>query len=173
MSVLELLTSPKAFFADLKANSAANLGGAALMLGLVILVPNIALTLMGQQKQAFLLTSIVIYLIFFAVLIGLARLLVTGAGFVRSLEVIAYSAAPFLVTTTLLALLSVFGEFGVRLGQTLTLIGLLMGWYRLFVGFEVMSESRASALRGALLGPVLAFLAVGFSGLLLSLLGLV
>ncbi len=172
MSVLDLLTSPKAFFSDLKTTSASSLGYAALMLGLVILVPNIALTLMGVQPQAFLLTSIVIYLIFFAVLIGLAGLLVTGAGFVRWLEVVAYSALPFLVTTTLLALLSVFGEFGVRLGQTLTLIGLLMGWYRLFVGLEVMSESRTSALRGALLGPVLAFLAAGFSGVVLGWFGL-
>ena len=170
--LLTLLTSPKAFFTDLKAGAALGIGYAALMLGLVILVPNVALTLMGVQPQAFLLTSIAIYLIFFAALIGFTALLSSGAGFSRSLEVVAYSALPFLIAVTLLSSLSVFGAAGVTIGQTLTLVGLLMGWYRLFVGLEVMSASRAAALRGALLAPVAAFLAVGFSGLLLRLLGL-
>lgn len=172
MPVLELLTSPKAFFSDLKATSTSSLGYAALMLGLVIFVPNVALTLMGVQPQAFLLTSIVIYLIFFTALIGFATLLASGAGFLRSLEVVAYSALPFLIAVVLLSILSVFGAFGVTIGQTLTLVGLLMGWYRLFVGLEVMGGSRASALRGALLGPLLAFLAAGFSGVVLGWLGL-
>ena len=173
MSPLELLTSPKAFFTDLKQSPASSLGAAFLMLGLVILLPNVVLTLMGVQPQAFLLTSIAIYLIFFTTLVGLAGVLASGTGLLHALEVVAYSALPFLVAAVLLGGLSVFGTFGVRLGQTLTLIGLLMGWYRLFVGFEVMSGSRGSALRGALLAPVLAFLAAGFSGLLLGLLGLV
>ena len=170
--LLELLTSPKAFFANLKLSSSSSLGAAALALGLVILVPNVALTLMGVQPSEFLLTSIVIYLIFFAALIGFTTLLASGTGLLRSLEVVAYSALPVLIAVVLLSLLSVFGAFGVTLGQTLTLVGLLMGWYRLFVGLEVMTASRAAALRGALLGPLAAFLAVGFSGLLLRLLGL-
>ena len=170
--LLELLTSPKAFFTGLKASSSSSLGFAALMLGLVILLPNVALTLMGVQPPEFLLTSIVIYLIFFAALIGFATLLAGGTGLLRSLEVVAYSASPFLIAVVLLSALSVFGAFGVTIGQTLTLVGLLMGWYRLFVGLEVMSASRGAALRGALLAPLAAFLMVGFSGLLLRLLGL-
>ena len=159
--LLTLLTSPKAFFVSLKASSGSSLGMAALMLGLVILVPNVALTLMGVQPQAFLLTSIAIYLIFFAALIGFTALLSSGAGLLHSLEVVAYSALPFLIAVTLLSSLSVFGQAGVTIGQTLTLVGLLMGWYRLFVGLEVMSASRAAALRGALLGPLAAFLEIG------------
>ena len=170
--LFELLTSPKAFFVALKASAAPSLGAAALMLGLVILLPNVALTLMGVQPPEFLLTSIAIYLIFFVALIGFVTLLSSGAGLLRSLETVAYSALPFLIAVVLLALLSVLGAFGVTIGQTLTLVGLLMGWYRLFVGLEVMSASRAAALRGALLAPVAAFVAVGFSGLLLRLLGL-
>ena len=172
MSLLELLTSPKAFFADLKMSSAVSVGYAALMLGLVIITPNVTLTLMGVQPQAFLLTSIVIYLIFFAALIGFTALLAGGTGLLRSLEVVAYSGLPFLIAVVLLSALSIFGAFGVTLGQTLMLIGLLMGWYRLFVGLEVMSASRGAAMRGALLAPLAAFLTVGFSGLLLGWLGL-
>jgi hypothetical protein len=170
--LFELLTNPKGFFVALKASAGSSLGTPALMLGLVILVPNVALTVMNVQPQAFLLTSIAIYLIFFAALIGFTALLSGGAGVLRSLEVAAYSSVPFLIAVALLSALSVFGAFGVTIGQTLALVGLLMGWYRLFVGLEVMSGSRAAALRGALLAPVAAFVTVGFSGLLLRWLGL-
>ena len=142
------------------------------MMGLVILVPNVALTVIGIQAIKFMPTSVTIYLIYFAVLIGFAALLPSGVGFSRSLEVVAYSGLPFLIAAVLLACLSVFGEFGMTVGQILTLIGMLMGWVRLFVGLEVMSGSRWAALSGALLAPVAAFVAVGFSGLLLRLLGL-
>jgi hypothetical protein len=171
VSPLEVVTSPEEFFKRLREHSSNDVTLPAVLLLLAVFVPNMVLTLINQQPQAFLFTSVVIYLIFFAALLGFVVLL-ARLGFARTLEVVGYSTVPFLIASVLFGTLSILGATGLMIGQALMLAGLIMGWLRLYKGLEVMTDARPLALRGAIASPLASFLVVGFSGLLFRLLGL-
>jgi hypothetical protein len=171
MSPLEVLTQPDTFFKALRERAGMDMTQPVMIVLLTLFVPNIMLTLIGQQPQAFLFTSVVIYTIFLSALFGFV-LLFARITFPRALEVIGYSCLPFLIASVLFGTLSILGGVGLAVGQALMLAGLIMGWLRLYKGLEVMAGASGPALRGALISPVTSFLVVGFVGLLFRLIGL-
>jgi hypothetical protein len=168
-----VLSAPKAFFEALRGQTAPAWSTPLAILALTVFVPNLILTLIGAQQQYFLLTSLMIYVVFLVALIGFAALL-SGIGWMRAQEIVAYSGLPFLIGSVAFGIVSLIvpGGTGLLIGSTLMLIALGMGWYRLYIGLEVMASNRAVALRGAIVAPIVAFLITGFSGALFRLLGL-
>jgi hypothetical protein len=172
MSPWMVLSAPRAFFETLRAEVAPAWSTPLAMIALTVFVPNLVLTLIGSQQQSFLLTSLMIYVIFLIALIGFSALL-SGTGWLRAQEIVAFSGLPFIIGSVAFGIVSLIapGSVGLPIGSTLMLIALLMGWYRLYIGLEIMSN-RAAALRAAIVAPVVAFLITGFSGALFRLLGL-
>jgi ABC-type xylose transport system permease subunit len=172
MSPWMVLSAPRAFFEALRAEAVPAWSTPLAILALTVFVPNLVLTLIGSQQQSFLLTSLMIYVIFLIALIGFSALL-SGIGWLRAQEIVAYSDLPFVIGSVAFGIVSLIapGNVGLPIGSVLMLIALMMGWYRLYIGLEIMSN-RAAALRAAIVAPVVAFLITGFSGTLFRLLGL-
>jgi hypothetical protein len=172
MSVVEVLRSPKDFFQWLKSQPP-NTAMAWVILGAAMVLPNAVLMVANFMGPNLLLVSLIVAAIFVGALIGFVTLLARGAQSPRTLEVVAYSFVPFTVGTLLFGLLTVLGQLGIVVGQGLLFGATLMGWYRLYLGLEVMTGEQRPALLGALLGPLGAVLFTFFvPGLLLRLFGL-
>ena len=162
-----VLSAPKGFFEALRAQARPVWNTPLALIALTVFVPNLVLTLIGAQQASFLLTSLMIYVVFLVTLIGCSALL-TSIGWTRAQEIVAYSGLTFVIGSVAFGIVSVIAPAGPGLviGSTLMLIALGMGWYRLYIGLEVMAFNRAVALRTAIIAPVVAFLITGFSGTL-------
>jgi hypothetical protein len=172
MSLLEVLRNPKAFFVWLKSEPV-NTGMAWVILGAAMVLPNAVLMVANFMQPNLLLVSLVVAAIFLGALIGFVALSARGAQPARALEVVAYSLLPFTVATLVFGLLTVLGPLGIVVGQGLLFGATLMGWYRLYLGLEVMTGEQRPAVLGALLGPIGAVLFTFFvPGLLLRAFGL-
>ncbi|NJK44876.1 MAG: hypothetical protein HC933_11825, partial [Pleurocapsa sp. SU_196_0] len=120
-----------------------------------------------------LFVSVIVAAIFVGALLAFVTVLARGAEAPRTLEVVAYSFVPFLLGVGVFGLLTVFGATGIVIGQGLLLGAVLIGWYRLYMGLEIMTGTPTKALLGAVLGPLAALLFTFLvPGLLLRLLGL-
>ncbi len=173
MNPLEILRAPKGFFEALRTQPP-RAATPSLLIGLTVVLPILILALVDPGTLRTWLVSLILGISFLgAIALGIV-LFAPGVSFVRALEIVGYSALPFVIAVLVFGLLSLLGQAGQAVGQGLTVGAAAMGWYRLFVGLEVMTGSRSLAWRGAILIPILAFVFTGFvPGLLLRLLGLV